>query len=163
VSTYFPGKLNHPWESGGIVYHTHNLAFIYGVPEPGTTSGYNWGVYQEGTGYTADGKYISLDYNHQTEDGRAVFVYEKGGACKASGYEIESERTVAANLNFWQCGDKFMVERYGDTIFTVADSGSDLNQYQLDIFVGPMTKAEFDARFSDPGSTHFYAKVAKVK
>ena len=43
------------WEDGQVVYHTHNNAFIYGVPSEGTTSGYNWGVYQEGTGYTLMG------------------------------------------------------------------------------------------------------------
>ena len=151
------------WDNGQIVNRVHNNAFIYGVPDPGSVSGYNWDVYQEGTGYTADGKYISQDFNHETEDHRAVFVYEKGGACKPYGYEIETWKTVAADLDYYNCGDKFKIEKYGDTIFTVVDDGTELGQFHFDIFVGPMTKAEFDVKFADPGSTYFYSKVAKIE
>jgi len=58
------------WENGQVVYHPHNNAFVYGVSAPGTISDFNWGVYQEGTGITADGRYLSIDFEHRTEDNR---------------------------------------------------------------------------------------------
>jgi hypothetical protein len=155
------------YPNGPVDYYNyqHNNAFIYGVPDPGTTSGFNYGVLQEGTGYTKDGKYITEDTNQKTANpetndyGRSVFTYTKGGACAASGdYELEKDWTVAANLDYWDCGDKFKIEEFGDTIFEVTDTGSDLGQYHLDIFVGPMWKADFEKAYP---TTYEYHRVEK--
>jgi 3D (Asp-Asp-Asp) domain-containing protein len=63
-----------------------------------------------------------------------------------------------ANLNYWDCGDKFKIEGYGDTNFEVTDTGSDLEQYHFDIFVGPMWKEEFEKAYPN---TYQYHRVEK--
>ena len=85
------------YPAGPVDYYNyqHNNAFIYGLPVPGTTSGNNYGVLQEGTGYTANNKFITIDTNQLTNNsdandfGRTVFTYTTGGACSAYGLLIK--------------------------------------------------------------------------
>jgi len=150
------------WENGTIKYDKHNNAFVYGILSPGTTSGWNWGVLQEGTGVTLDNRYISLDPDraHKTEDNRMAFLYQEGGACVI---HQEAWLTVAAHdPSILPCGSKVMIDEYPGKIFTVTDTGSDVGSRQLDVFVGPMYKSDFEAMFAVPGSTHFSSKVRKV-
>jgi 3D (Asp-Asp-Asp) domain-containing protein len=148
------------WENGKIEYYKHNNAFVYGLLSPGTTSGYNWGVLQEGTGITLSNKYISLDPNHKTEDNRTVFTYQEGGACVI---HQEAWLTVAAHdPSILPCGSKVTIDEYPGRIFTVTDTGSDVGSRQLDVFVGPMNKSDFETMFATPRSTHFSTKVRRA-
>jgi len=151
------------WENGRIEYKTHNLAFVYGVPDEGSVSGFNWGVYQEGTGITKDGKYISIDYQHKTLEDRIVFTYNEGGRCTHLGYRAEAWKTVAASNSRLTCGSQITIDRYPGIIFTVTDTGSEVGDEHLDVFVGPMNVEDFKSQFSSSGSTYFQSKVMKVK
>lgn len=147
------------WENGQIVYHTHNNAFVYGTPDAESVSDYNWGVYQEGTGITKDGRYISIDPDHETEDNRTVFIYQEGGSCRI---HQNAWGTVATGDPRLECGDKVTIDAYPGMIFTVTDTGSEVSVEHLDVFVGPMNVADFKARFASPGSTFFYTKVTRI-
>jgi 3D (Asp-Asp-Asp) domain-containing protein len=158
------------WENG-LTYHRHNLAFIYGIldsPESKDTDAY-LGVFQLGTGFTHDGQYVQQDWNgHFTPDGKVTFTYSKGGKCAYLGFGLVKDQTIATskyNLDngIINCGDKYYIDIPGfeDTIFTVTDIGTGVDNQQFDIFVGPMLKKDFVANYPDTHTKHKVAKAPK--
>jgi len=149
--------------------HQYNNGFVYGAPCPSCESGFNFGVYQEGTGITKDGKFVSngprdVLTNDGIDDGKHVFVYGEGGSCgvhQVAWHTVAAKHKEGEEIKF-PCFSKVFIDAYPGIIFTVTDTGSDLNESHLDVFVGPMNVDEFNNRFSAPGSTHFETKATRV-
>lgn len=139
--------------TGQTEYHKHIYDFVYNKP---------YGVVKQGTGITRDGQYISIDYNRSDLSGPVddfTFVYKEGGSC---GFHQEAWKTVATKDSDLGCGDKVTIDAYPGLIFTVTDTGSQLNETgQLDVFIGPMRWSDCYARFPD-GSDYIRSNVTKV-
>ena len=84
----------------------------------------------------------------------------KVGLAQISPIWLDKEKTVAADLDYYSCGDQFKIEGFGDTIFTVTDNGSELGRYHFDIFIGAMHKEDFDRDYENQRLEN--VRVAKV-
>ncbi len=154
---------------GPIGYHQYNNAFVYGRCDeiPCQSKNAYWGVYQEGTGYTHDHQYITKDSNQPANIGTTVFTYvsEPKSAC---GSYLETGKTIAVSQNNFSknpsakfgCGKQFYIEGL-DGVFTITDSGTKVSNTQFDIYVGPIFKADFDAKYGNV--THTMHLVAPVQ
>jgi hypothetical protein len=156
---------------GAINYnHSYKNAFVYGRCDTEAQCKADppqayWGVYQEGTGYTLDGRYIMQDGNQLTDKGKAVFTFvdEPKAACASQGYFLEVGKTVATSEdNLWArggrddsftCGKKYYIEGF-EGVFTIVDSGTGVDDAQFDIYVGKTTKAAFDATYTNTDTEH---------
>jgi hypothetical protein len=128
----------------------YRLNFIYGADPTGPR-----GVVWQGTGKAETGEYITIDYTKTDINGSIwnfVFTYGQGGAYAGS---IPWE-TVGASDPRLEGGDKVVIAIYPDKVLTVTDTGTEIGDSHLDVFVGEMTLAEADA-LGRPGS-----KVGKV-
>ena len=100
------------------------------------------GIIQQGTGKTADGRYISIDWSKSTFD-TADYTNNQWHFSYGIGRPVLPWRTVAAKHVNLPPGTMIMIEAYQDLgVFVVNDTGLDLEQNQIDIFVGEMTIAE---------------------
>lgn len=100
------------------------------------------GIIQQGTGKTADGRYISIDWSKSTFD-TADYTNNQWHFSYGIGRPVLPWRTVAAKHVNLPPGTMIMIEAYQDLgVFVVNDSGLDLEQNQIDIFVGEMTIEE---------------------
>jgi 3D (Asp-Asp-Asp) domain-containing protein len=116
---------------------------------------------QGGTGITEDGRYISPDWHVDDPQGDVDdfhFVYTAGGACRAQGLVPITGETVAADLNLYPCGTMFMIDEYPGTIFTVADSGGNVQGNHLDIYMGAL----YYSQYQWLTKTYFKSTVRKV-
>jgi len=130
---------------------TYRRNFIYGRDRLGPR-----GVLFQGTGKAENGKYITIDWWNTPENPlieQYVFTYGEGGAY-AGGVPWE---TVATRDPRLVPGDKIVIERYSNRIFTVTDVGGHLDpSNHIDVFVGEMTLAKGDALGT------IYSRVGKV-
>jgi hypothetical protein len=152
---------------GAINYnHSYKNAFVYGRCDTQAQCKADppqayWGVYQEGTGYTLDGRYITQDGNQLTDKGKAVFTFvdKPKPACADKGYFAEIGKTVATSKSNlladedFGCGKKYYIEDF-EGVFTIVDSGTDVGSAQFDIYVGETTKAAFDATYTNTHTKH---------
>jgi 3D (Asp-Asp-Asp) domain-containing protein len=142
-------------------YRRHLGGFIYDEQHS---------VKKQGTGFTKDNQPISLA-SQRAPDGSFAFVYKEGGSCRWKGkeYEVKAWKTVAMNNKDFPCGTTIKIEKYGDTIFKMVDTGSGLivdynsdNIGQVDVFVGPMNWSTYYSQFPG-GSDYSYSRVSIVE
>jgi hypothetical protein len=150
----------------------------------------NWSVLFQGAGMLTESaslsmsngkRYVQADdhnkpvfYGYQF-DAAYYFVDEPFGAC-GSGYPLVADATLAvpkgelgysaADGKPFTCGDKYYIEGFGDTIFTVKDTGSFVNengQEHFDIFVGAQTNYAYKNNAKYQESDGDDRNVAKVQ
>lgn len=172
--------------TGNIAYQTVPVwRFYIGRQKGGSCDDNcaNWHVYLQGSGrlthpdslVLSGGKqYVQTDIdnlppplNGYQAQASYYFMDKPVGAC-GSAYPLEKDATMAVpygtlNVEFF-CGEKYYIEGFGDTVFTVNDTGSFVDEDEIphfDIYAGERTYDEFynDSNYRSDGKLHGVAKV----
>ena len=130
------------------IYADDELVSVPGLPEADLyKSGFIYGgrgILLQGTGLAENGRFITIDWERSYHDpndftnNRWFFKYGQGGT-------VKPWKTAATHHPDLPQGTRIIIESYlGEHTFVVADSGLDLAENQIDIFIGDLTIEEAD-------------------